>query len=66
MDASALAALISQLLLAGIQVYNQLRAANPSTVPPLTTVLAQADADWDAVAKEAAAQIVPPPAPPAL
>jgi len=63
MDPTALAALITQLLAVGIQVYNELRAANPSTVPPLATVLAQADADWDAVAKEAAAQLNPPAAP---
>jgi hypothetical protein len=60
MDPTALAALISQLLTVGIQVYNGLRAANPATVPPLATILAQADADWQAVANEAAAQLKPP------
>lgn len=57
MDPTALAALIAQLLQAGIQVYSQIQAANPSTVQPLATILAAADADWDAVAKLAAEQL---------
>lgn len=59
MDAAALAALIAQLIPVGIQVYNEIAAANPSTVPPLATVLAAADADWDAIAKQAQAQLNP-------
>ena len=64
MDPVTLAASIAQLVTDGIQAYEQLRAANPSTIPPLTTILAAADADWDAVAKQAAAQLAAP-APPA-
>ena len=60
MPTAALAALIAQLLPLGIQVYNDIVAANPNAVPPLATILAQADADWDAVAKLAAAQLAPP------
>ncbi len=63
MDPVSLAALIAQLVTTGIQAYEQLRAANSSTIPPLTTILASADADWDAVAKVAAGQLaaaVPP------
>jgi hypothetical protein len=59
MDPSALAALVAQLLQVGIQIYSQIEAAN-SSVPPLATVLAQADADWDAVAAQAKAQLNPP------
>ena len=65
MDPVTLAALIAQLVTTGIQAYEQLRAANPSTIPPLATILAAADADWDAVAKQAAVQLAAP-APPAV
>jgi hypothetical protein len=60
MDPVTLAALIAQLVPVGIQVYNQIQAANPDTVPPLSNVLAAADADWDAVAKQAQAQLNTP------
>jgi hypothetical protein len=60
MGAAALAALIAQLVPVGIQVYNEIAAANPDTVPPLETILASADADWDAVAEAAKAQLNPP------
>ncbi len=63
MDPTALAALLAQLIPLGIQVYSQLEAANPSTVPALATVLAQADADWDAIAAAAKDQLNPPVAP---
>ena len=63
MDPTALAALIAQLVTTGLQVYAQLRAANPSTIPPLETILASADADWGAVATAAAAQLAAPAAP---
>lgn len=59
MGATALAALIAQLIPLGLQVYNEIAQANPSTVPPLENVLAAADADWDAVAKLAQSQITP-------
>jgi hypothetical protein len=62
MDSVTLAALIAQLVTAGIQAYAQLRAANPSTIPPLETILAAADADWDAIATQAKAQLAAPPA----
>lgn len=61
MDPTVLATLIAQLIPLGIQVYNQIAAANPSTVPPLATILASADADWDAVAKAAQVQLSAPP-----
>lgn len=60
MDPTAIANLIVIGLNAGIEAYIQLRAANPNTVPPLSTVLAAADADWDADAKLAQAQLNPP------
>lgn len=61
METTALAALIAQLLPLGIQVYNQIRAANPgANLPPLETILAAADADWDAIAKQAQAQLDTP------
>lgn len=60
MDPSAIAALVVQMLNAGIQVYNELHAANASSVPPLATVLATADVDWSAVAAQAAAQLNSP------
>lgn len=59
MDPVTLAALIAQLVTTGMQVYEGLRAANPSTIPPLANILAAADMDWDAVAKVAAAQLAP-------
>ncbi len=63
MDPVSLAALIAQLVTTGIQAYEQIRAANPSTVPPLETILAAADADWDAVAKMASGQLDAPSTP---
>jgi hypothetical protein len=60
MDATSLANLLAQLIPVGIEVYNQIQQANQSTVPPLATVLAKADADWDAVAKLAQSQLTPP------
>lgn len=62
-EATALASLIAQLIPVGIQAYNGIRAANPgANLAPLETILAAADADWDAVAKQAQAQLAPPPA----
>ena len=62
MDPIALASLLSQLIPLGLQVYNGIRAANPgSNLPPLETILATADADWDAVAKLAQAQLAAKP-----
>jgi len=60
MDPATLAALIAQLVTTGIQAYAQLRAANPSTIPPLTDILNAANADWDAVAKMASGQLATP------
>lgn len=60
MDPVALAALIAQLLPVGIQIYNQIAAANPATVPPLSTILVGADASWDQVAATAQGQLTPP------
>lgn len=56
----AIIALLAQLIPLGIQTYNAYEQANPGTVVPLATILANADADWDAVAKLAAAQLTPP------
>lgn len=66
MDPTALAALLAQLIPLGMQVYNQIQQANASTVPPLATILAAADADWDAVAKLAAEQLAAANTPPAV
>ena len=60
MGAAAIAALIAQLLPLSIQLYNEIEAANPGTVQPLATILAAADADWDAVAAQAKAQLAAP------
>jgi hypothetical protein len=44
-----LAQLIAQLIPLGLQVYNEIRNANPDQLPPIETILAQADAKWDDV-----------------
>jgi hypothetical protein len=52
----ALANLIGQFILQGITLYNELKAQD-ANVPPLTTILAQADTDWNAVLAAANAQL---------
>ena len=56
MDPTAIAALVAQLITTALQTYSQIQAANASTVPPLSTILAAANADWKAVAVEAKTQ----------
>jgi len=53
MDPITIANLIAQLIPAGMQLYNEIRKANPAALPPLETILAQADANWDAIAAAA-------------
>lgn len=66
MDPVALATLLSQLIPLGINVYTQIQQANANALVPIEQVLASADADWDAVIKQAQAQQQnPPPAKPA-
>ena len=65
MDPVALATLLSQLIPLGINVYTQIQQANANALVPIEQVLASADADWDAVIKQAQAQMNPPPAKPA-
>lgn len=65
MDPVALATLLSQLIPLGINVYTQIQQANANALAPIEQVLASADADWDAVIKQAQGQQTPPPATPA-
>ena len=55
----ALANIIGQIILQAITVYNQLKAQD-ANVPPLATILAQADTDWNEVIATAKAQLNPP------
>jgi hypothetical protein len=57
MDPVVLAQLLAQLIPLGMQVYTQIQQANAGALKPLSDVLAAADADWDAVAAAAAAQL---------
>lgn len=63
MAAAALpiAQLIAQLLPVAIGAYKEIQAAHSSSLPPVETILAQADANWDSVAATAKSQLNPQP-----
>ena len=61
MNLAAIAALLEQLIPAGIQLYEQLVQANATNGQTTAQLLAKADADWDAVIANAKAQLNPPP-----
>lgn len=65
--ALAIANLIAELLPSAVNLYKEIAAsAQGSTLPPVETILAQADANWDTVANTAKQQLgQSPPAPPA-
>jgi hypothetical protein len=53
----AISQLLAQLIPAGINLYTQLEQNSAgANVTPLATILANADADWNAIAALAAAQ----------
>jgi len=58
MDPTTLANLIAQLIPLGINIYSQIQQGNTNAMKPIEQVLAEADANWDAIAVAAAAQIV--------
>lgn len=63
---TAIANLLAQVIPAGINLYNQLEQnSQGASVIPLATVLANADANWLAIAAAAQAQLIPPATPPA-
>lgn len=55
--AIALATLIAQELPVAIGIYKEIQQANSSSLPPVETILATADADWDAIAAAAQAEL---------
>ena len=56
--AIALATLLAQEIPAAIALYKQIAAAHAEAqLPPVETILAKADAQWDAVATAAAAEL---------
>jgi hypothetical protein len=57
MDPTTLANLLAQLIPLGINIYSQIQQANANSLKPIEQVLAEADANWDAIAVAAAAQI---------
>ncbi len=60
-EVEALVNLLAQLIPAGINLYTQLEQNSAgANVTPLATVLANADANWDAIAAAAKAQLNPP------
>jgi len=59
MDFSGIAALLAQVIPLIVGAYEQLRA-NDSTLPPVETLLANADANYDAIIALAKAQLNPP------
>jgi len=64
--ALALAGLIAQEIPVAIALYKQIAAAHAGSLPPVEEILAKADAQWDAVATAAAAELAklaPPKAP---
>ena len=64
-EITALVNLLAQLIPAGINLYSQLEQNSAGVnVVPLATVLANADANWDAIYTAAQAQLAAkPPAP---
>lgn len=57
MNPLAIAQLLAQLLPLGIQLYKEIQSANSGTLPPVETILAAADANWDAVIFAAQAEL---------
>lgn len=57
MDPVTLANLLSILIPLGMKVYTEIQQANADQLKPLAEILAAADANWDAVAAAAKAQI---------
>ena len=63
MNPVAIAQLIASLLPSLIQLYNNIASQYSGQVPPIETILAQADANWNAIATAAQAEIKPGPGP---
>ena len=57
MDPVTLANLLAQLIPLGINAYTQIQQANADQLKPIEDVLAAADANWDAIAKAAQAEL---------
>jgi hypothetical protein len=57
MDPVALANLLSILIPLGMKVYTGIQEANQDQLKPLAEILSAADANWDAVAAAAQAEI---------
>ena len=55
--ALAIAQLIAQLLPVAVNAYKEIQQANQSSLPPVETILASADANWDQIAATAQAQL---------
>jgi hypothetical protein len=53
MDPTTLATLLAQLLPLGIQLYQAIEQQYSGQVPPLETILAQSDVNWDAISAAA-------------
>jgi hypothetical protein len=60
MNLAAIAALLEQLIPAGIQLYEQLVQNNATNGQTTAQMLAKADADWDTVSANAKARLTPP------
>ncbi len=60
MDPVALANLLAQLIPLGLKVYTGIQQANADQLQPIETILAAADANWDAVAAAAQAELNKP------
>lgn len=57
MDPTALANLLAQLLPIGINLYMQIQKQYADQIPPLETILANSDANWQSIIDAANVEI---------